>query len=177
MNGHRPSQQSLYQFTYVKLGGIVALYVKDDAERDWVFNQGMLKIFNSIKDYTPNTNYLGWARTILVRSAIDFVRSNTKKKATILHLDEYENNINEISLNSILDTIHEEALIGMIQSLKDEERIVFTLFEIEGYSHSEIEGLTKIKQNTSKWLLSKARSNLINIYRLYNKISDAKNVK
>jgi DNA-directed RNA polymerase specialized sigma24 family protein len=113
----------------------------------------------------------------LVRTAIDNVRSNSKNKPIVLHLEHHENSINDSTLNSILDTIHEEALIGMIQSLKDEERIVFTLFEIEGYSHKEIEGLTSIKQNTSKWLLSKARSNLINIYRIYNKLSDAKNVK
>jgi len=34
------------------------------------------------------------------------------------------------------------------------------MYEIEGYKHAEIEKETKINQNTSKWLLAKAKKSL-----------------
>jgi len=159
-SGSRKHQKVLYDYTYERLIMATALYTKDATQRDWVFNLGMLKVFSSLDRFASDTNYLGWARTILVRSAIDHHRKN---KSYFDHLAPIVNEEIDVSLsefNAALDKLENELLVQIIQSLPDRERVVFSMFEIEGYKHEEIESITGINKNTSKWLLSKARVTL-----------------
>ncbi len=156
----RSAQKDLYEYTYKSLSGIIALYVRDDTERDWVFNLGMLRVYTSLSSFAVGTNYDGWARTILVRVAIDHIRSNAKNKATMVALDNAHEQIGTDGLDNMLNGLEVDDLTKMIQTLPENERMVFTLFEIEGYSHKEIESLTAVNQNTSRWLLTKARTSL-----------------
>lgn len=156
----RTGQKELYDYTYKNLVTAVALYTKDATDRDWVFNLGMLRIFNSLENYQKGTNYLGWARTILVRSAIDHIRKNKTYHDNIAPVEIEDDSISLVSVNDALNTLENEDLIRIIQSLPDNERMIFSMYEIEGYTHKEIEKLTGVKNNTSKWLLSKARKKL-----------------
>jgi RNA polymerase sigma-70 factor (ECF subfamily) len=168
ITGDRSSQKQLYEYVYRKFAGIIALYVKDDSERDWVFNLGMLKVFNALESYKMGTNFDGFARVILVRSAIDHIRSNEKNKKILELMDFSSTEVNISEFNEVINQIEDESLVRMIQKLQNNERLVFTLFEIEGLSHKEIEEKTSINQNTSKWLLSKARIQLINFWKVEN---------
>lgn len=156
----RKGQHELYNFTYQNLITAVALYTKDRTEQDWVFNLGMLKVFSSLEKYQLNTNYLGWARTILVRSAIDHIRKNKSYNDHLSPVEIDEREVNTTELNQALNTLENESLIKLIQSIPENERLIFTMYEIEGYTHVEIEKMTAINKNTSKWLLAKARKSL-----------------
>ena len=160
LNSDRVAQHKLYDFTYSNLITAVALYTKDKTEQDWVFNLGMLKVFSSLDKYQLGTNYLGWARTILVRSAIDHIRHNKRYKDMLAPVEIDEREVNVSALNDALNTLENESLIRLIQSIPENERLIFTMYEIDGYSHAEIEKITTINKNTSKWLLSKARKSL-----------------
>lgn len=162
IKGDRDSQRYLYEYTYASIAGVVSLYVKDYSQRDWVFNIGMLKVYNSLKSFDMNTNYLAWARTILVRSAIDHYRADAKKRTIMVPLTALEYTYRDTSMDAALNKLHTEDIVKIIDTLDENQRIVFSLFELEGYSHREIEKQTGIKQNTSKWLLAKARNTLKN---------------
>ena len=87
----RKAQHQLYSYTYKKLVAAVAIYAKDNSERDWLFNLGMMRVFTNLKNLEKDSNYLGWARTLLVRSAIDHYRKHQrhKDKLTPLQSTEY----------------------------------------------------------------------------------------
>ena len=156
----RLSQQQLYEYCYTSLSTAVALYTKDASEKDWVFNIGMLKVFKSLDKYENKTNFLGWVRTILTRTAIDVYRQQKRHNEYLAPVQVEETKNQLIEINEALNTLETNDIIKLIQQLPNDERMVFTMFEIEGYSHSEIEKETGIKKNTSKWLLSKARKSL-----------------
>lgn len=160
INSDRVGQYLLYDFTYKNLITAIALYTKDKTERDWVFNLGMLKVFSSLKNYQLGTNYLGWARTILVRSAIDHIRKNKSYNDQLAPVEVDDRTVNLSELNDALNTLENESLIKLIQSIPENERLIFTMYEIDGYTHTEIEKMTSINKNTSKWLLGKARKSL-----------------
>jgi RNA polymerase sigma-70 factor (ECF subfamily) len=62
---------------------------------------------------------------------------------------------NDAIVEMSVDDIHK-----MIEKLDDEERVVFNLFEIDGYSHQEIAQELKVSERTSKRYLASARMNL-----------------
>jgi RNA polymerase sigma-70 factor (ECF subfamily) len=169
----RISQKKLYEVSYISLASVVALYVKDDSERDWVFNLGMLKVYNSLNSFAKGTNYLAWARTILVRTAIDHVRSQIKQISMVTSLESHHYNQKDENLEYVLGQLAADDIIKAIQNLAINEKIVFTLFEIEGYSHREIESMTGIKENTSKWLLNKAKTSLKKYVNLFSKLPNS----
>ena len=50
-----------------------------------------------------------------------------------------------------------EDLLKMVQQLPFNQRMVFNLFAIEGYNHTEISKMTGLPENTSKSHLHRAR--------------------
>lgn len=160
ISSDRKSQQQLYEYTYKSLSTAVALYTKDASEKDWVFNVGMLKVFNSLSNYNIGTNFLAWARVILVRTAIDNIRKNKTHDQMLAPLETNESAVKNTEINEALNKIETEEVIKIIQRLDQKERLIFTMYEIEGFTHVEIERETGIKKNTSKWLLAKAKKSL-----------------
>jgi len=158
-NQDRNAQQQLYEFTYKKLKTAVAVYAKHSNETDWIFNLGMLKVFTSLNNYKSGTNYLGWARTILVRTAVDNIRSNKKYSETLVPVQEHQEYSSQ-EFEELMNRIETQDLVLLIQSLPSNEKLVFNMFELEGFSHVDIEKQTGIKKNTSKWLLAKAKTSL-----------------
>jgi len=63
----------------------------------------------------------------------------------------------EPDYQQISDHLEAEDLLNMIQELPSGYRIVFNLYAIDGYSHSEISELMQIPIGTSKSNLSRAR--------------------
>ena len=129
IDSDRVSQHHLYDYTYRNLITGVALYTKDNTQQDWVFNLGMLKVFSSLENYQLGTNYLGWARTILVRTAIDHIRKNKKYHEMLAPVEIDEREVSVSELNEALNTLENESLIRLIQSIPENERLIFTMFE------------------------------------------------
>ncbi len=160
MKQDRPAQEKLYNHTYGHLLGVALRYTKDREEAQWIFNLAMLKIFRSLSKYTPGTNYMAWARTIIVTTSIDHFRKSSKHSKLLVPVDFSEDDGKGQVLNEALDKIATEKILELIQGLEERERMIFSMYEIDGYKHREIEEMTGIKSNTSKWLLAQAKKKL-----------------
>lgn len=159
LKNRRKEQQQLYEYTYTSLAVVVSMYTKDNTERDWVFNAGMMKIYSRLTQFKRGTNYLGWARTILVFTAIDHHRKSLTHQTVDLATEVIVPQDFQV-LNNALNDLEVEVIMSYIKKLPAREKTIFNLFIIEGYSHKEIEQLTGINQNTSKWILNKAKKQM-----------------
>lgn len=163
------SQEILYRYTYEKLISTALRYTKSRDESKWVFNLAMLKVYKSLSKFSIGTNYLGWANDILKKTCIDYIRSNTKHTKLIAPIDSAFVESTNKTWNEALNKLETEKIIELVQQLNDNERMVFSMYEIDGYKHKEIEEITGIKANTSKWLLAKAKKELrIKVEQMYN---------
>jgi RNA polymerase sigma factor (sigma-70 family) len=167
-NGDKRSYQVLYEYVYTNLCSVIPLYIGSKGDKDWVFNLAMLKVFQNIHSYKLGTNFLGWARTIIVRATIDHIRSKNTAKVIMSPVDEVDQSFLSSHLDNALDNIETDYILNMINELSESERLVFNLYEIEGYKHNEISKITSINENTSKWLLAKAKQNLRSMVELFN---------
>ena len=59
-----------------------------------------------------------------------------------------------------MNNLDNDSIIQVLQKLPENERLVFSMYELDGYTHKEIQELTGIKSNTSKWLLAKSKRTL-----------------
>lgn len=156
----RLAQERLYNFTYSKLIGTSMRYNKSREDANWVFNLAMMKVYKNIKKFKIGTNYLGWANDILIKTSIDNIRSNKRHSKVMAPVDSAIVESNNTELNHALNNLATEQIFKLIQQLEEKERMVFSMYVIDGYKHREIEELTGINSNTSKWLLAKAKNEL-----------------
>jgi len=156
----RLAQEKLYNYTYQKLIGTAMRYTKSREDAKWVFNLAMMKVYKNIEKFKIGTNYLGWSNDILIKTSIDNIRKNTRHQRIMAPVDSSFVEGNKVTLNEALDTLATEKIMEMVQRLGEKERMVFSLYVVDGYKHKEIAELTGLNLNTSKWLLGKAKKEL-----------------
>ncbi len=149
----------LYRHCYPMMKGIALRYVFDRERVGEVVNSGYLKIVQGLEKYDQNQPFRPWATTIMVRVALDYVRSVMRNFSR--HVDLYEDisqvNGQNYASNDAELAFEADELLSMLFELPDQTRMVFNLFAIEGYSHKEISKMLDISDGTSKWHVSKAR--------------------
>ncbi len=149
---NREAQHELYEAHAPKMLSICRYYIKDIQHAESVMLNGFFKAFTNLKNFKHQGSFEGWLRKIMVRESISFLRQQKKIEFSIEDVtipQDYSNNINT------------EIEVAQIQQLIDElpegYKMVFVMYAIEGYKHSEISEMLSISEGTSKSQLFKAR--------------------
>lgn len=113
-----------------------------------MLQETFIKIFQHINQLEDASKLESWMKRIAVNTAINLYRKNTSSKDT-LQYEVGEHLIEEPAIESLLE-VSDQYLIEMINNLPDAQRIVFNMFEIEGFSHLEIANLLEITEGNSR---------------------------
>lgn len=154
LKNNMKAQKMLYQAYASLFLGICMRYAKDKQEAEDVLQEGFLKIFKRIDQFTGVGSFEGWMKRIIVNTAITNFRQNQKRYNQVV-IEQIPEEETEVSAEDFEYT-HEE-LLKVIQSLPPGYRMVFNLFAIEGYPHKEIADQLGIDVTTSKSQYSRAR--------------------
>ena len=126
-----------------------------------VVTDGFVKLFKNfpkfqIGDEEDNEKILmGWLKKIMINTAIDELRKDSMLPE-IGGIPEYVWDISDDNHNADQLTLYKD-LVVLIKELPPDYRVIFNLYVIDGYSHSEISQLMQIPIGTSKSNLSRAR--------------------
>ncbi|MBX3241577.1 MAG: sigma-70 family RNA polymerase sigma factor [Chitinophagaceae bacterium] len=154
IHNDRKAQELLYKKFYVSMGSICTRYTHNENDTIEVLNNGFLKVFKNIQSFDPaKASLYTWIRTIMVNTAIDFIRQNQKHKQH-LELDYATEPFIE---SDALQRLNTTELLHHIKNLPTATQTVFNLYVIEGFTHKEIGLKMGISEGTSKWHLSEAR--------------------
>ncbi|WP_225000385.1 RNA polymerase sigma factor [Cesiribacter sp. SM1] len=149
----RQYQEVLYRKYADKMYNVCLTYTKDEDEAADVLQEGFIKVFANLNNYTFGGSFEGWIRKIMVNTAL--VQYQKKRKETE-NLSVYKTYI-EPAVETILETIHADAVIELVNNLPEKAGLVLKLYAIEGYDHQEIADLMGISVGTSKSQLNRAR--------------------
>ena len=149
-----PKQEELYRICYTPMIKVCIRYSRDNDEAGALYNEGMLKVFNSIGQFREEGDFQGWVRTIIVNTCVDHCRKQTKFKHQPLEAIIE----NRVSVDpDIYQRLSSTDVIALLQGLPRNTALVFNLFVLEGYKHEEIGQILGISGGTSKWHLNEAR--------------------
>jgi RNA polymerase sigma factor (sigma-70 family) len=156
-NNDRRAQEQLYKQFYGPMMALCIRYTRNEEDAIEVLHNGFLKVFKHIQTYDPaKASLYTWIKTIMVNSAIDFIRSMQKFKNNV-ELKE----VGDISMdNEAIQRMSAVELLDLVRKLPQATRTVFNLYVVEGYNHREIAEILGISDGTSKWHLSEARRQL-----------------
>ena len=158
ISNDRKAQELLYKQFYGAMMNICTRYTRNEEDAIEVLHNGFLKVFKHITSYDASKASLyTWIKTIMVNSAIDFIRSRQKFKNNIELKESHE--IGGMD-NEAIQRMGATELLKLIQKLPQATQTVFNLYVVEGYNHREIGEILGISDGTSKWHLSEARRQL-----------------
>jgi RNA polymerase sigma factor (sigma-70 family) len=160
---NRESQHKFYQHFYNFCFSTCITYCQTSDDAREVVNDGFLKIFKQLKNFTARyedfeLSLTGWIKRIMIHSSIDHYRKN---KNFYFSTDVGDHVFEPFHTeSSAIDKLSYDEIIKFIQRLSPAYRIVFSLCVIHGFKHEEIARELKISVGASKSNLFKARMNI-----------------
>ena len=113
------------------------------------------KVFASIQQYDAEKGSLkSWIRRICINTTADVLKREAKWEPL------WDGGWEVAGENIHLGQFDAEFLLKLIEKLPPEQRPIFNLYEIEGYSHEEIAQIMGINVNSCRVYLSRAKKKL-----------------
>jgi RNA polymerase sigma factor (sigma-70 family) len=161
------AKEMIYRSFYGYLMGVIMRYVNDRNDAEELVNDCFVKIFKNIATFTfPNKPdelqkaFKGWIAKISSRTSIDFLRTK-KTKVYVDDLDDHQHPVTEVNVISKLQV---QDILALLDALPETQRIIFNMYEIEGFSHDEIAKLLNISSSSSRVYLTRAKNKLRTLY-------------
>lgn len=152
IRNERSAQEKLYTLFYPRMMSMVRRYFDQVELAEEVLNNGFLRAFQKIQQYTFQGSFEGWLRKIVFHAISDYVKQNVRytDKIVLVEKDEYVH-------KDHADNLYYNQLLQLVQTLPGATRTVFNMYVMEGFSHKEIGKMLGISEGTSKWHLSEGR--------------------
>lgn len=167
--GDISSKEKMYRTFYGYIMGVIIRYVPvtDDAEE--LVNDTFMKIFKHISSFDgPGDQeaygklFRGWIAKIGSRTAIDHIRKQ-KNNFNTSEIDKVQTHIVATPISMDMEVAD---IMQLLDQLPATHKIVFNMYEVEGYSHDEISKLLNIPVSSSRVFLTRAKSKLRSLYEL-----------
>ncbi len=149
------AQFFLYEKYSARMKGICRRYTQSDEDAEDVFQDAFVRIFQNIHTVQSADTLVYWMKKIFVNTAINHYHKHIKQQNNVS--DEvlaYEGNNDN---NLIMSSLSTEELLKVVKQLPDGFRMVFNMYAIDGYQHSEIATHLGISENTSKSQYSRSK--------------------
>jgi RNA polymerase sigma-70 factor (ECF subfamily) len=157
------SQEMLYKrfFGYALRVALIHNKNRDNALE--VVNDSFVKVFKQIARYDVSLPFKSWLSKIVINTSIDKFRTNNRN----INYDMQETFLVPDDSPGIVAQLTAQDILRLLNLLPDIQRLVFSLYEIEGYSHDEISALLRIPENTSRVYLTRAKKRLRELFQIY----------
>ena len=163
--GNSIAQEALFISYKDLVYGTSLKYCKSKQEAQDHVHDVFIILFESIKKYKPTGSFEGWIKRITIYKAID----KYKKNKIVDRPYAIEDVTNPITTEEGSDDISREYIFQAIQELPEKYRLVFSLYQLDDYSHKEIAQLLSISTGTSKSNLHRAKQILKKKITAYHK--------
>lgn len=167
VKNNNKSKEMVYKSFYGYLMGVILRYTNNRAEAEELVNDTFLKIFKSIHQFVfPAESvaleklFKAWIAKIASRTAIDFLRT----KRIFLSVDDIAEESEPITQINVITELNVKDILKLLDDLPELHKLIFNLYEIEGFSHQEISKLINIPESSSRVYLVRAKQKLRELY-------------
>ena len=132
--------------------GIGRTYVKSEDLAQEITQDTFLKFFDTVGRLNEEVVLKPWLRRIAVNTAIDYYRKNQKFR---FHEEVEGHSLLQVNEDAVGQMSYEE-ILKLLHQLPEDQHLIFTLYEVEGYSHKEIAEKLNISVSTVENQMVKA---------------------
>lgn len=149
--GDRKAAEELYHMFSAKMFAVCIRFSRDRSEAEDTLQDGFIKIFDSLNQYSGKGSFEGWMKRIFINTALEKFR-----KGRQLQLVEEFSDVEDTDIDEGID-IPGDILEDFIRQLPERYKMVFNLYVMEEMQHKDIGVMLGITEGTSKSNLARAR--------------------
>ncbi len=146
--GNLEALESLYSLHSSRMKSVAFQVLRDRSDAEDAVQEAFLRIYRALGGFEGQSSLTPWMYRILLNCCHDASRKRTREAESALSAEPAISNQLplQLAIRRALDRIHSGY------------RMVFWLFEAEGFRHSEIAAILEIPEGTSrKWLFEAKR--------------------
>lgn len=156
----KEAQFEIYKFYFKTMFNTSLRILRNTTDAEDIMQDSFLDAFRKVGTYSGEGNFGGWLRRIVVNNSIDAL----KRKHNDLSFDDVHMDIVDQTDTRNEDQEYKvEEIKKAIEILKEDDRVIISLFLFEGYDHEEISQILNISYNNSRTRFSRARKKLLKI--------------
>ena len=150
------AQRELYDLLVLRMYNTVLRILKNREDAEDCVQMGFSILFNKIEIFDPKKGtFAAWSTRIFINESLGILR---RRK---IRFDSINDNMYVESYSiSPLEKMKAEDILNLMDRLNDQMRVIFNLYEIEGYSHKEIGQILDIAESSSRTYLMRAKKKL-----------------
>ncbi|MEO1261662.1 MAG: RNA polymerase sigma factor [Bacteroidota bacterium] len=154
---NRKAQRKMVDHLSPFLFAICRRYAKNHEDAKDLLQESLILIFNNIEKCSAKTEipFKSWCRRIAINTIL-----GKKRKKTFSTRQVEENDFVKPITPAIDSQLHVEDILALLNQLPENQRLVFNLSIIDGYSHKEIAELLNVKESSSRTFLTRARRSM-----------------
>jgi RNA polymerase sigma factor (sigma-70 family) len=163
------SKEKIYKMFYGYVMAVIVRYTSNIHDSEELVNDSFIKIFRYIESFKPPERaeelekaFKGWMAKIASRIAIDFI----KKPRIDISESEFTDLHHPLTFPEEMLKLNVTDLMNLLNHLPEIQRLIFNLYEIEGFSHQEISKMLNIKENICRVYLNRAKLKLRTLYQI-----------
>jgi len=160
LSGDALAERQLYEAHVDRVFRLAYRMTGDATQAEDLTQETFIRAFDRLADYRGESAFGGW----LHRVATSVILTALQKRKRLQNVETLREDMTELpSASQAEDPDLRRTLERAVSALDDNQRLVFVMHEIEGYSHQEIAAAMGTPVGTAKARLSRARQKLRDI--------------
>lgn len=159
IRGERLAQKALYQRYKNKMFVLCLRYANCREDAEDILQEGFVKVFRDMHQYSGAGNFEGWIRKVVLRVALQYIRKQRQFQFTS-DFERLENTLSTEVETEPFDRELVKKVLHLMRKMPVGFRTVLNLYIMEGYSHQQIADELNISVGTSKSQLNRAKKYL-----------------
>jgi RNA polymerase sigma-70 factor (ECF subfamily) len=156
--GNQKSQMQIYKLYYKAMFNTSFRITGNATDAEDIMQESFIDAFQKLDQYLEDGSFGGWLKRIVINNSLDFVKKQKPQIESIDHLTIVEDADFEETTND--EAYRLKDIREAMEMLKDEYRIILSLYLFEGYDHEEISEILGISYNLSRTRYSRAKNQL-----------------
>jgi RNA polymerase sigma factor (sigma-70 family) len=147
--GNQKAQYQLYRLYSKAMFNICHRMLNNREEAEDLLQDSFCDAFMKLGMFRYESSFGAWLKRIVINKCINWIQ---KKKIKLVFPEELDESVHKTETEVDYEDINMEVMRihQAIGQLPDGYRIIFSLYAIEGYDHTEISEITGISESTSK---------------------------
>jgi len=162
------SLERLYRHFYGYAMSIALRYSGNKEEACEIVNDSFMKAFDNLEKFSIDNSFKAWLRRIIINTSVDYYRKNFKHYSA-LSIEKAESETYDAD---VIDELSKKDILFLLGELPEVLRVIFNMYEIEGYKHNEISDKLGIPSSTCRTYLARAKEKLREKIIVLNQIKD-----
>lgn len=134
--------------------------MNNKAEAEDLLQESFAEAFLKLETFRYESAFGAWLKRIVVNKCINHLK---KRRAQLVYTENVPEAYPEDDREINRDDLDVKKIYGAMEKLPEGYRVIFSLYLLEGYDHSEIAQIMGITESTSKSQFSRAKQKLKDI--------------